>query len=50
MEGMKPVSTRARAFERGEPVGFVDVPGFVVLLDAGMKRSFLDRRLGSLGS
>lgn len=37
MEGIKPVTTQAREFERGEPLGFNDVPGFVVLLDAGMK-------------
>ncbi|MGO4490468.1 hypothetical protein AB4Y86_00040 [Arthrobacter sp. 2YAF22_2] len=31
------MSTQARAFERGESVGFDDVEGFVVLLDAEMK-------------
>ena len=30
------MSTGARPFDRGEPVGFKDVPGFVGLLDADM--------------
>lgn len=30
------MGTHARVFERGEQVGFEDVPGFVVLLDADM--------------
>lgn len=30
------MSAEAKAFERGEPVTFQDVPGWVVLLDANM--------------